>query len=88
MKWPTTNAKVTGSERTSFACEVARISFSYKVADILYEGKQVVPFWSRNSAEQYVRFREPGTTVMVRVNPEDPGKSFLLDRVVSPGAGR
>ena len=87
-RWPEKNARVTSSERTRFACDVARISYAYEVTGITYEGNQAVPFLSRDSAEDYLRHRGPGTIVVIRVNPANPSKSFLLDRVVSAAVER
>lgn len=76
--WPTITASVTGSDcpRSVYGCHVADVYYEYEFDGEPYVGSVQVPFIYSRSGEDYVRRFPPKSSISLRVNPQNPAKSF------------
>lgn len=65
---------------SAWGCPVAEIVYLYTIGDETYSGSDSIPFIWRSSAEDYVRRHPEGSTLLVRVKPDDPSISVLRAR--------
>lgn len=77
--WPIETATVISSDcpYARYACDVAVVTYNYRVAGEFYAGVNEKPFIVHRSAEDYVRDFAPGTEFPVRVKPGDPWVSIV-----------
>lgn len=85
--WPTVTGKVTDStyQKAGYGCDVAEISYKYRVDGELYTGMYVKPFISNVHGEDYIARLPVGTELVLRVKPGKPSIS-VMDKhgLVSP----
>src|SRR6266571_6183782 len=72
--WPTVNGKVTAStyQNAGYGCDVAEISYKYRVDGELYTGMYANLFISNVHGEDYVARLPVGTELVLRVKPGEP----------------
>ena len=85
--WPTVTGEVTSStyQKAGYGCDVAEISYKYRVDGELYTGMYEKPFISSVRGEDYVARLPEGTELVLRVKPGEPSISVMQNqRFVSP----
>ena len=77
--WPTVTGKVTAStyQKAGYGCDVAEISYKYRVDGELYTGMYVKPFISSVHGEDYVARLPVGTELVLRIKPDEPSISIM-----------
>jgi hypothetical protein len=80
--WPTERAKITstGYRPGGFGCAVADLAYSYSFAGKLYAGTNANPFMWTSSAKDYSDQYAGGDEIIVRLNPEKPESSVMLEQ--------
>ena len=78
-KWPPVEAIVTAHpiESGGYGGTKVEIVYSYRVQDERYTGMHTEPCFGSES--EYIQRFPRGRSVVVRVKPDDPGVSVLLD---------
>ena len=76
--WPRATATVTSSVfKKGYACYVAEVVYTYRVAGELYLGTEKKPFLSRDAGNAYAEHIIAGAEFTVRVKPGDPSISVV-----------
>jgi hypothetical protein len=58
----------------------ALITYGYKFNLERYNGEYMRGFWLNETAHDFAQRFVPGKHLVVRVNPSDPGRSFVFER--------
>lgn len=85
--WPTISGQVTEStyQKAGYGCDVAEISYKYRVNGELYTGMYEKPFIANVHGEDYVGSLPAGTELVLRIKPGEPTISVMDKRgSVSP----
>jgi hypothetical protein len=80
--WPTERARITstGYRPGGFGCAVADLTYKYSFGGELYTGTNANPFIMTASAKDFIEHYSEGDEIMVRVDPQKPESSVLLER--------
>jgi hypothetical protein len=80
--WPTLTGEVTASnyQKASYGCDVAEISYKYRVDGELYTGMYEKPFISTVHGEDYVARLPSGTEMVLRIKPGEPSVSVMVTK--------
>jgi|SRR5881392_3197340 hypothetical protein len=80
-RWPVYHARVTGAfcPKVGYGCEKAEVNYTYCIDGKIYVGTNVKPFVFSNSANIYAAQFPKGKQISVRVKPNNPSFSLLLD---------
>lgn len=86
--WPLIRATVTQAKcpKSGTHCTV-QVVYNYCVDGEFYAGTSSQPFLFDVSAEDYVKRHPAGTEIRVRVKPEAPARSVMVDRPWTTTAG-
>ena len=79
--WIVCKGTVTTSQRPrkEFGCELAEITYLYRMDGELYTGINQRPFLSSKLADIHVAWFPPGSEITVRVNPADHETSVVRE---------
>jgi hypothetical protein len=80
--WPVIEASVTSSSAASggFGCPTGEVIYTYETDGHIFGGRNEKAFISPNSAWGYVANFPKGSRLTVRIKPEMPEVSVVLDR--------
>ena len=80
--WPLNQATVMHAvcPKPGLGCRVVQVGYTYRVDGESYAGTSSKPFLFDVSAEDYVKRHPAGTEIRVRVKPEEPARSVMVDR--------
>ena len=80
--WVAKEAYVTRAfwRRPGCGCDLAKVRYKYSVEGQEYRSTFVEPFLMGGNRNGPVRALPPGTTLQIRYDPNDPARSFLVER--------
>ena len=78
--WPTAKAEVMTAEERSASCLTAELTYKYRINGELYTGTHAEAFLWAGSLKSYLEQCSPGSMIIVRVKPGEPGSSVVRDR--------
>lgn len=80
-RWPLATAEITDSNcpPVGYGCPVAEVYYKYVVEGETYTATHEKGFLFRSSGEHYTRLLAPGKQIVIRIEPNHPSVSFVLD---------
>jgi hypothetical protein len=80
--WPIVRANITAANYTpaGYGCEVAKITYEFRLDGKSYTGMDAKPFLVERSAKDYVERHSPGSELLVRVKPGVPESSVVRNK--------
>ena len=79
--WPIAEAIVVSAVKDppGMGCDRTRVKYAYKYEGTKYQSTETRPFMGWNSAQQYADWIQSGSILYVRLNPNNPERTVVLD---------